>query len=83
MQQCEGVIPEATVVTDGVAEAIPEHPCEAEATTLSRSMRERRNRGEVHWIKTGDTVYCESCFRPGTMIHLDGTVTQHPAMSVE
>lgn len=66
-------------VKEIVTETTPAHPCEAEATMLSRSMRELEEGG---WERVGDVLYCAGCFVPGTMTHLSGLVTQHPAMAV-
>lgn len=96
MATCEGTIPEATVMQelDGEAwsEIIPARPCEAEATMLSRSMREvvtaettREDGSTVQmlaWERVTDRFYCGLHFAPGAMTHLDGRVTQHPAMAV-
>lgn len=65
-----------------VFETTPAHPCEAEATMLSRSMRQVNGEFGTSWEIVGDVLYCDGCFVPGTMTHLDGRVTQHPAMAV-
>lgn len=63
----------------------PEHPCEAEATMLSRSVKQERcSLGEPHWVSDGkDRAYCSACFKPGTVTDLAGTVNLHPAMSID
>lgn len=80
------------VIKEIVTETTPAHPCEAEATMLARSMREivtaettREDGSTVQmlaWERVGDVLYCATCFVPGTMAHLSGLVTQHPAMAV-
>lgn len=63
----------------------PEHRCEAGATMLARSVKQVRcDLGEPHWVKDGaDRGYCAGCFRPGTVTDLAGTVSLHPAMSID
>jgi hypothetical protein len=66
-------------VKEIIYETTPAHPCDAEATMLSRSMRERE---DGSWEVVGDALYCASCFVPGTMTHRDGRVTDHLAMAL-
>lgn len=96
MATCEGTVPEATVMQEQDGEVwtefTPAHPCEAEATMLSRSMREvvtaetTREDGStaqmLAWERVADHFYCGAHFVPGAMTHVDGRVTQHPAMAV-
>lgn len=68
-----------------VTETEPERPCEAEATKLARSIRQETcNLDGVHWVKDGqDRVYCDACFKPGTVTDLAGQTTAHPPMAVD
>jgi len=80
------------IIRDFTIEVVPAHPCPAEATMLARSMREVvtatavRDDGStvqmLAWVPIEDREFCGHCFVPGTMTHLDGTVTQHPAMAL-
>lgn len=65
-------------------ETTPEHPCEAEATMVARSMKQVRcDLGELHWVKDGpDRAFCAGCYVAGVMSHEDGTTSQHGYMAI-
>jgi hypothetical protein len=68
-----------------VVETIPEHRCEADATQVSRSLKQALcSFNEPHWVKDDpDRAYCETCFKPGTVTDLNNNVSLHPALSID
>lgn len=85
---CEGTVPETRVAVvdqatgEATEQVIPEHACEAPASMLARSMQEVTcSEGAPHWRRTEDHLWCPSHYQPGTMTHLSGAVSEHPAMA--
>lgn len=96
MRPCEGIVPETqtprtdpksgnlmiTEAGEFIYDVIPEHACEAPPTMLARSMQEVTcSEGANHWRRTEDHLWCPAHYQPGTMTHLDGSVSEHPAMA--
>lgn len=89
MAKCEGMEPPhvAGETINGVIleEDTPEHPCKDKATLLARSLKEVQIKG-MHGTSfeiVKDEKFCSHHFKPGTVTHMNGMVTQHPAIALE
>jgi hypothetical protein len=50
---------------------------------MSRGMKEVAAKGGTSWLIVDDRAYCHQHYQPGVMQHLDGALSEHPAMAVD
>lgn len=75
----------ATYEERPLTEVVPEQRCEEQATGLTRGITEEDSGPGYmgsNWKITKDEYFCNRHQKPGEVRHLDGSVTNHPILSL-